>query len=45
VAEAFPLQLAAEAHRRLEQRRTHGKLILDVSRQANPAGGDLENGL
>jgi NADPH2:quinone reductase len=28
VAQTFPLHLAAEAHRRLEQRQTHGKLIL-----------------
>jgi NADPH:quinone reductase len=45
VAEKLPLQLAAEAHRRLEQRRTHGKLILDVGRQANPAAGDPEEGM
>jgi NADPH2:quinone reductase len=28
IAQTFPLHLAAEAHRRLEQRQTHGKLIL-----------------
>jgi len=28
IAQTFPLHLAAEAHRQLEQRQTHGKLIL-----------------
>lgn len=42
ITEIFPLERAADAHRKIENRRTTGKIVLDVTASfANPADGHM----